>query len=165
MKRRMTNPKPELGIVEKNKWLFCGSAFLAALLCLGTVLAKADEPPLVPSYLAWACWLGDEVPVKIICIHDRAHIYQVAPDNPDDELEAAILDKIYERILSEKTAGLEAFAQEHKEALHMDEIWFINIWSKPYKESWDENRLQRLVAAGLCPGNIPCKVILHRPTP
>ena len=165
MESRIPNPKVGSCIVEKNKWLFCGSTLLAALLCLGTVSAKANEPSLTPPYLVWACWMGDELPINIICIHNRSQIYHVAPDDPGDKLEAAILDQIYERILNEKTSGLEAFLRTHKEVLRKDKIWFIPIWSKPYEQSWDESRPQRLVAVGLCPRNTPCVVILRRPTP
>lgn len=137
-----------------RKRLFPGWLFLLALLGLCAAPVKADEPQL-----AWACWLGDLEPVNIICIHDRAQAQQAVPD----EMEATILDHIYERILSDQTSGLEEFAQRYNKALRGGEIWFIPIWINPYKESWDEKFPQRLVAATLCRKKSPCRIILRKP--
>lgn len=154
MKSRIFGINPVPATVWRNNRLFLGWILLLALLCLGTAPARADEPQL-----AWACWLGDLEPVNIICIHDRAQAQQDAPD----ELGDTILDHIYESILSDKTSGLEEFAQRYNKAVRGSEIWFIPIWIHPYKESWDEGFPHRLVAATLCRRNVPCKIILRRP--
>ena len=77
--------------------MVAGKILLVALLCLGTMPANAGEQPP----LAWACWISEQVPISIKCIHDRSRLRQgtlddpeaalrsLSPDTPDDQ-EAAL---------------------------------------------------------------------------
>lgn len=135
------------------------NSLLATLLCLCALSAQASEM----DSLAWACWIGDQYPISINCIHDRSQLYQVTPDDPDDEAEAEVLDHIYERIISGKTAGLGDFVKKYGNILNDDAVRFIDIWSYPDEDSWKEKAPQRLVVAGLCHGSARCKVTLQEP--
>lgn len=150
--------------------LLCASIFLATLLCVSASPALAVEPlPLI-----WDCWIGDEAPVGIYCIHDRTlldkqdviielYLQGEPPNNPEDELKSALLDQIYERILGAKTEGLSKFVREHSNDLRKDAVWVITIWSDPEESSWKEDWPARLVRAGLCPKGTPCVVMLKNP--
>lgn len=164
----------------------CG---LAALICLGATPASAgSQPPL-----AWACWISEQTPVSIKCIRDRSHLHQAAPDNPEallwnlrpdatgvpddmpgqlpqaapdepeDEMEAVVLDQIYNKILAGDTARLDDLVEKHNGDLRKDSVWAILIHTLPLDSSWLENRPARIVKSALCRRQPSCPVILREP--
>lgn len=88
---------------------------------------------------------------------------QAAPDEPDDELEAGVLDQIYSKILAGDTARLDDFVERHNGDLRKDSVWVIKIHTFPLESSWLENRPARIVKSALCRGFPSCSVILREP--
>ncbi|MBI5658394.1 MAG: hypothetical protein HZC43_02345 [Nitrosomonadales bacterium] len=88
---------------------------------------------------------------------------QAAPDEPEDEMEAGVLDQIYNKILAGDTARLDDLVEKHSSDLRKDSVWAINIHTLPLDSSWLENRPARIVKSALCRRQPSCSVILREP--
>jgi len=86
-----------------------------------------------------------------------------AQDDPEDELEAEVLNEIYSKILAGDTAQLDDLLERHNDNLRKGSVWVIKIHSPPIESSWLENRPVRIVKSALCRGNQSCSVILRQP--
>jgi hypothetical protein len=93
----------------------------------------------------------------------QSQLGQTATDEPDDELEAEVLDQIYSRILVGDTARLDDLVEKHNGDLRKDSVWAIKIHTLPIDSSWLENRPARIVKSALCRGYSSCSVILREP--
>lgn len=135
---------------------------LFALLCLCSVSAQADQL----SSLAWNCWTGSLGLTEINCIHERGQpLPKGAPEDTDIELETQVLDQVRKKTRNEETAKVEDMDWKNIEILHKGAQWTIKVHSQPNGTLWDKTRFVRLVTAVLCPGNIPCTVVIHKPAP
>ena len=86
---------------------------------------------------------------------------QTAPGVQESELEAAVLDQIYGKILAGETAGLDDVLEKHHDDLRQGSVWVLDIHTYPMDSSWRENRPARIVKSALCQRNPSCTVILH----
>lgn len=111
----------------------------------------ADAPEDIPEQLPHATSDGEGQPP------------QAAPDDPEDELEAEVLDQIYSKILVGDTARLDDLVEKHNGDLRKDSVWAIKIHTLPLDSSWLENRPARIVKSALCRGYSSCSVILREP--
>jgi len=127
--------------------------FLFALLCAAPV--RADQLPS----LAWNCWVGGNVPLKINCIHERSQpLPKNAPEDTDIELEAQLLDQLREKSRNGGAALPDGVEWKRTDILHEGGQWTIRSNVYPEAALLDENGIARVVSSVLCPANIPCAV-------
>jgi hypothetical protein len=142
----------------KNRLIFCAVISLAAL-CTSAPSRAADAFPS-PNF---ECWIGQREPISINCIQYPS-LYDLGRlENPDDKMEAALLNFIHKMIISRHTAGLDEFVDMHSGQLRAGALQVIPIWKYPAESSWKEGLPATLVKAALCPSDMPCTVILNRP--
>ncbi len=139
-------------------WLRHASICLAAVLFASVTSAAAE----VASPLAWDCWIGEHKPISINCIRHRKPMGQAIKADSDEAHEAMLLEVIHERIMSQRTAGLEEFVKAHLGDLGEGALHVIPIWDYPDEFSWMEGRPIELVRAMLCPEHTPCSVTLNK---
>lgn len=151
---------------KPSRWVRCNPvigyaahSFLAVLLCLSAAPARAD---VLPS-LAWSCWASGQM-AQINCIHERGNLPQTAPEDPDSELEAQLLGQLQERKRSGKASGLEGVEWRNIDVVHNRSRWTVKVHSYQRGTLWEENWLNKLVKAVLCPSDIPCTVTLRSTT-
>ncbi len=134
-----------------------------ASICVAAVLfASVTSAAEVTSPLAWDCWIGDHKPISINCIRHRKPIDQAILADSDEAHEAMLFEVIHERIMSQRTAGLEEFVKAHLGDLGEGALHVIPIWNYPDEFSWMEGRPVELVRAMLCPDHTPCSVTLNK---
>ncbi len=84
-------------------------------------------------------------------------------DEPENEIEAEVLNEIYSRILMGDTAGLDSLVARHIGSLRENSVLTIDIYTPPVETSWRENQPAKIVRSALCPKNSNCRVILNKP--
>lgn len=135
-------------------------------LCLMVVLispSHAIAEEAVGFY--WDCWIeeGESAPTSINCIRDPdSPNYKPAEDSKGGQ-EEALIAHIHDQLHAGNTTDLGKFIRNNVQVFRRDSVWGISIYSEPYDSSWDEGRPETLVRAILCPGNVPCTVLIIRP--
>ncbi len=160
--KKVQDDKPVYCVEHKPAGGCAKHVLLLVLLCLCTVSAHADQL----SSLTWNCWTGSLDMAEIDCIHERGQPpLKGAPEDTDIELETQVLGQIRKKTHSGEAAKVEGLDWKNIKVLHKGAQWTIKVHFQPSGALWDENQLARLVTAVLCPGNIPCAVVTHKPAP